>query len=276
MFQSFKDKKNLYFLALGLLAPLAYHGLNSAFNHLFILSPLVENKAVLTYVTENPMFLDAIFCALMIALVWPFYRMVQKDNQARGYAKARLSFTMKGLGQSFVIAMGVGGISAIWQMIARTLLTADETLSQSIQSFDATFAASPATTAYFWSFLSVVLFGPIIEEMIFRGLTFSGLDRIWGGLVAALVSGLYFGFWHSNPMQIVYTAVMGIVLGLVYYATKNMWFPMVIHFINNLTSNLPPAFDNDVFYMGMLAVKVISILPMIYLVYRFVKNRKEI
>lgn len=132
MFQSFKDKKNLYFLAL------AYHGLSSAFNNLFILSPLVDNKAVLTYVTENPMFLDVIFCALMIVLVWPFYRQVQKDNQARGYAKARLPFTVKGLAQSFVIAMGVGGISAIWQMIARMLMTADETLSQSIQSFDAT------------------------------------------------------------------------------------------------------------------------------------------
>lgn len=276
MFQLLKEKRNFFFLILALLAPLAYHGLNKLYYNLLSLLPIINEEAVNVYIQENPMFLDAIFCALLILLVWPFYKMVQKDSAARGFFKNQQSFTAHSLFVSFVIAMGAGGISSLWQLVARTILVADASFSQGVQQFDAAFASSPAPTAYFWSFLSVVLFGPIVEELIFRGLTFSGLERIWGGLAASLISGLYFGLWHSIPIQIVYTAVLGIILGIVYNETRNMWFPMMIHFINNLSSNLPPIFENEVVYAGLLVVKVVAIFPMLYWLYCLVKKKQSI
>ncbi|WP_449454766.1 CPBP family intramembrane glutamic endopeptidase [Streptococcus suis] len=280
MFQSFKlehlkDKKNLLFLLLGLLAPLAYHGLNALFSNLLFLFPFMNEKAVLTYIVENPMFTDAIFCALMILLVLPFYKLVQKDKEVRENQETRVPFTIRSLFPSLVIALGVGGLSTLWQIFARTVLVADSSFSQSVQQFDTAFTSSLAPMAYFWSFLSIVLFGPIIEELIFRGLTYSGIDRIWGGIAAVLVSGIYFGLWHSMPIQIVYTAIMGLVLGFVYNATKNMWFPMVIHILNNFSSNLPPFLETDSVAMVLLVVKVLCILPMIYLVYRLMKNIRK-
>lgn len=183
-------------------------------------------------------------------------------------------FGFKEFGISLIIALGIGGLSSLWNMVARFLLSNLSFMAESVKTFDDTFATATVPTAFIWSFLSIAIFGPIVEEIIFRGVLYSGLRRFLPGIWVAVLSGLYFGLWHSNPVQVVYTAGTGIIIGLVYYATGNFWFPIVIHLINNILSTLPPELETETVLMGILGTKVLAIIPMFVLVHRLLKQKK--
>ncbi|MCL2851253.1 MAG: CPBP family intramembrane metalloprotease [Firmicutes bacterium] len=72
----------------------------------------------------------------------------------------------------------------------------------------------------------------IVEELLFRGLILHSFMP-FGKAVAILASSLLFSLFHLNPAQTVYQFFFGIVLALVYLRTKNMWYPMLLHFVNN-------------------------------------------
>ncbi len=85
--------------------------------------------------------------------------------------------------------------------------------------------------------LGIVLFAllpAICEEMLFRGVILNSL-RKYGMLVAVGMSALFFSLMHMNLLQIPYTFLLGIVLGLVVYFTRNLWLSVFMHFVNNGT-----------------------------------------
>lgn len=269
-----KIQKNHFILLVAVALPLLYHGFNKLYYQFIMDSGLLNllSQSAKDYVLANPLIWDSIFCFLMIVLATPIYLWMLKDKSQVIEPKLVTVFNGKAFWDSLVITFGVGGISALWNLAARYLIT-DTTITESVKSFDETFATAPSPSAYFWSFVSIALLGPIAEEIIFRGVLYSGLRRYLPGVMTAVLSGLYFGLWHSNPMQVVYTAVMGIVLGLVYYATGNFWFPMVIHLINNMLSTLPPALETDMVMMTLLVLKCVAIIPMAIIVYKMVRVR---
>lgn len=83
----------------------------------------------------------------------------------------------------------------------------------------------------------VVLFAPLIEEIIFRGIIQKGLInkgvKPWK---AILMAAIVFGLVHGNPWQFVGAVLLGSVLGLVYYKTKSLLLPILLHAFNNLCS----------------------------------------
>ena len=48
-----------------------------------------------------------------------------------------------------------------------------------------------------------------------------------------LLSGLLFGLIHGQIFKFLPIAVLGIMLGYLYWWTKNLWFPILAHFFNN-------------------------------------------
>lgn len=87
--------------------------------------------------------------------------------------------------------------------------------------------------------LSVALLGPIIEELCFREAIEGSMLRSgvkpW---VAIVVSALLFGLIHGNPVQMVFGALMGVVLGVIYYKTGNIVLTCIVHVLNNSWSVL--------------------------------------
>ena len=76
----------------------------------------------------------------------------------------------------------------------------------------------------------------ICEELAFRGLIFSGLERNgqhWGAMV---ITALLFGASHGVLQQSICATVMGLVLGWVAYRTGSVLPGMLIHFANNAMS----------------------------------------
>jgi membrane protease YdiL (CAAX protease family) len=85
--------------------------------------------------------------------------------------------------------------------------------------------------------ITAVIMAPIFEEIIFRGIMQKGmLNNGVEPWKAILLSSILFGLIHGNPWQFVGATLLGCVLGLVYYKTKSLLLPMLLHGFNNLCS----------------------------------------
>lgn len=83
------------------------------------------------------------------------------------------------------------------------------------------------------SFFGAVLFGPIVEEFIFRGVMFNRFTKQWGTKVGIFVSSLLFGLVHGDPFIAIGAFVFGITLCVV-YSKSHIIVPIIIHILNNL------------------------------------------
>ncbi|GAB3237211.1 hypothetical protein GCM10027346_28500 [Hymenobacter seoulensis] len=84
------------------------------------------------------------------------------------------------------------------------------------------------------AFLVGVVAVPILEEVLFRGVILQALLRAYRPWVAIGQSALLFGIIHFNPAQSLGTALIGVVLGWLYYRTRSLWLCISIHALNNL------------------------------------------
>ncbi|WP_343664922.1 type II CAAX endopeptidase family protein [Chryseobacterium mucoviscidosis] len=87
--------------------------------------------------------------------------------------------------------------------------------------------------------ITAVICAPIFEEIIFRGIIQKGLmNKGVEPKMAIVFASVIFGAVHGNPWQFVGAVLLGCVLGLVYYKTKSLLLPMLLHGFNNLCSTL--------------------------------------
>jgi uncharacterized protein len=89
--------------------------------------------------------------------------------------------------------------------------------------------------------IAVLLFlpGAAIEEMLFRGVLFRLLEEWIGTWIALIISAVLFGAAHlANPGATAESAFAialeaGVLLGLAYIVTRNLWLPIGLHFAWN-------------------------------------------
>lgn len=85
--------------------------------------------------------------------------------------------------------------------------------------------------------LVIVGVGPAIgEELIFRGLIGRGLVNRFGTIGGVLVTSVLFAAAHGTPAHAVATVPLAIFLHLTYLATRTIWAPILLHFLNNALS----------------------------------------
>lgn len=83
--------------------------------------------------------------------------------------------------------------------------------------------------------LSVIILGPIIEEIIFRGLVINELKGKMPLIIVIIIQALIFGVIHGNWLQIAYAAIIGILLGFVAIWTRSVWPSVLIRISMNGT-----------------------------------------
>ena len=81
--------------------------------------------------------------------------------------------------------------------------------------------------------LSIAIFGPLLEEVLFRGAVQGYLMRRYKPWVAIVCAALAFGLIHVNPAQVVYATLLGLVFGWIYYRTGSLLSVIVGHVLNN-------------------------------------------
>ncbi|KMQ71931.1 CPBP family intramembrane glutamic endopeptidase [Chryseobacterium koreense] len=109
--------------------------------------------------------------------------------------------------------------------------------------------------------LLAVIMAPLFEEIVFRGIIQGGLiNRGVSPLKAILLSSIIFGLVHANPWQFVGAVFLGCVLGLVYYKTKSLLMPILLHAFNNLCSALLIFYGNTESFSESLQVSEYVVL----------------
>ncbi|MBX3394242.1 MAG: CPBP family intramembrane metalloprotease [Phycisphaerae bacterium] len=92
-----------------------------------------------------------------------------------------------------------------------------------------------ATNVVVMTALGAIVFAPIVEELLFRGLIFRSLQAYYKSTwPAALVSGLLFGMIHvGSPQTVVPLVFFGILLAAAYARTGSLAFTILIHAVFN-------------------------------------------
>lgn len=88
------------------------------------------------------------------------------------------------------------------------------------------------------SVLSTVLVGPIVEEIIFRGLIFTRLRRVFSGKAAIVLSAAVFGYCHGDFVWFCYAFVLGMIFAWTMECSGSILPAMVMHIVFNGTNEL--------------------------------------
>jgi membrane protease YdiL (CAAX protease family)/ferredoxin len=96
---------------------------------------------------------------------------------------------------------------------------------------------SPSLTVLFGSdatgvlltVLMVVLVGPFVEELLFRGVLLTALDERLGGLAAVLLSAPVFAVLHGSVWSLVPLTFLGVALGSLTLSRRSLWPAVVLH-----------------------------------------------
>lgn len=84
----------------------------------------------------------------------------------------------------------------------------------------------------------IAIVGPFCEELVFRGIIFSGLRQSGRILAAIVIQGLLFGFMHLNVNQMAYAVALGIAFGFLSEVTGSIWPGFAGHFLINCGSTV--------------------------------------
>lgn len=163
--------------------------------------------------------IDSLFAILIFALTYLIYKRVKRtddDVAIRDKVLMTLGFT--------ILAVGINYIYGVF---------IETTSNQNL--VNEAMVRAPILAAF-----QIRLFTPIIEEIIWRGIfmnLFFVKDTTVSRFCRVFSSGLLFGFLHtfSFSFELLIYSVIGWVLASVYYFTKDIRCPIIVHLaLNNM------------------------------------------
>lgn len=99
-----------------------------------------------------------------------------------------------------------------------------------------------AGSASLWTrILIMVIWAPIMEELIFRKLLVDRAVR-YGEGIAVVLSGLMFGLFHGNLSQFAYAATIGMFLAFIYVKTGKIHYTIIMHMVINFLGSVVSIF----------------------------------
>ncbi len=124
--------------------------------------------------------------------------------------------------------------------------------------------------------MSIVLFGPLMEEIMFRGIILRGLLSKYTAKKAIIFTAILFGLIHMNPIQIPGAILLGIFFSWIYYRTRNIGICIMLHMVANTTTMLiqyiPPHLSFSIWYIYGVFTLVFVILT----IQLYKKSKKNI
>ena len=82
------------------------------------------------------------------------------------------------------------------------------------------------------------ILGPILEELIFRGIVYEKLKNFNKKSTSTLITGVLFGLFHGNIIQFIYAVLLNFVLVKSYERENNILAPILIHVCANSVTTL--------------------------------------
>lgn len=168
---------------------------------------------------------------LRLCLIFLFFYIRKKKNNRKD-----ISIKYKGLlpdsWKMIVIGLGVAGLGNYVISFLLAVIGHIPSVSNTLEQFNDAFQMSGGLD-FLLMIIGAVILAPISEEILFRGLVFERLRKIYTLPWAIVLSGLIFGIYHMNILQGINTFIMGSVLAYVYYYRRNIMDSILIHIVNN-------------------------------------------
>ena len=163
---------------------------------------------------------------LTVLIIW-LILFLRKKTLSSVIKKRRLDF--KDIISALFFAYGLN--------VLATAIISIPALSDFIPSYESTME-SIVIGDLFTMFLIVGLLAPAFEELFFRGIVFGELKDAGSFLFANIIQSVLFGVMHMNIIQGLYAAVVGFILGFIYYKTKNLYLTILTHIVFNASNIL--------------------------------------
>ena len=135
-------------------------------------------------------------------------------------------------------------------------------------------------SAFMFSAIASIIFAPILEELIFRGVLFNRLKIRVGIVPAMILSSFLFAIGHDFG-GIVSAFLFGICMCILYLKTDNIFITMSVHFLNNLLATFLEVVNSDALFVhppGLfilaIAVAIATVLLIKYIFEETSKLRK--
>jgi len=84
-------------------------------------------------------------------------------------------------------------------------------------------------------FIYTMIFGPIVEELAFRGIIMGYAGRAFDIGWSIVIQAACFGLFHGNMIQGLYAFVLGCILGYVKYISGSMIKTILLHCVVNIS-----------------------------------------
>ena len=172
---------------------------------------------------------EILIYAVLILVFFTLYNLLWRKD----ISEPRTATNFKDVLGSLVVGFGICGISGLWIMLAEQL----PSLQKSVEAINAG-AENIAGGNAFGTFMIAVIAAPVVEEILFRGIVLRSMRKFAPAWAAILISSVLFGVYHLNIVQAAYATFMGIAAGILYEKKKNLLFPILVHFANNLITML--------------------------------------
>lgn len=110
---------------------------------------------------------------------------------------------------------------------------------------------------------------PLAEEIVFRGILYNRMKKIFSGALSIVLSALLFGFYHGNIVQAAYGFLMGMLIAYAYEKCGGFLYAFLFHAAANIsvyviTGNLI-LYERLITWQNGLLFAVISVLLLFFL-----------
>ncbi|HTB52743.1 MAG TPA: CPBP family intramembrane glutamic endopeptidase [Ferruginibacter sp.] len=125
-----------------------------------------------------------------------------------------------------------------WDTLAKN---AEDEYNSAVQSMSALH-----TWPQFFMGVFIIAFLPaMFEELFFRGVMQNFLVQWWKRpIIAITVTSILFSLVHASYYLFISRAILGFVLGLLFYYSKNIWVNIFAHFVNNMFALIQLFYSN--------------------------------
>ncbi len=169
---------------------------------------------------------------------------------------------------AFAMAIGMRLLTSAYILWAQGVDVLNDAIEGAQSGFDVEFMSG---FDIIFLLVAVCIIAPAFEEVLFRCIVFEELRGGVGAFLAIILQGVAFGIVHMNLAQSIFTAVIGIILGIVYYKTKNVVITVLVHLFFNCSVMIEIK-NPDVIPQTVL---VGSLMTIISLIMFFVLHRRK-
>lgn len=190
-----------------------------------------------TFLNENYIYLVLIIGLIFIPLLSKNYKQKEKKIELK----------------TIVICIIVGIILSI---IYNTIVYYFNTFSHFTDLYS-------GKTNILYSIIGTGLIGPIIEELMFRGIIYNELKNKYPVMKSILITTIFFALIHANFVQIIYAFALGFILIYAYELTNNLKSSILIHMASNITTtfiSLLLQTDNFILCMTLFIISLGSLI----------------